>query len=965
MKRAHGYGSFTGCALAFLAGVWLLSGSVVRGADKVTDELNFASGLVSMGFADYAEKVIEALLKTNPDAKAQAASVKIKVLASRGKFDDAEALIKSLPPESNETLVMRLALADSFYAVGKMPKARYYYDAFFKQYPQGPPKELSRFFGESAYKYAQMLINSGDTAGAVQAYRYVLLSKPGTDIERGVKTEMAEMLFKLGQKAAGDERKKIFDEVRKICLDIQWGGTDVAFGKTVVIMAHMALISGDKAGARKTINDYLPMLKSIDESLKEDRDALKYSPMAQCKYMLGTIGEDELRAAVEQAGQANTKEIKDLAGQTLSYYYTVLINYSSSAWATDAGKRGEALVEYLRSKGLKINPPKGGLASVADNQLKEARLLFQQQDYKASAEKYQDVLNLIPEFAGHVTAIGDLARCYVFQKDYLYGKAIGGYLAERYARASTNLMDEAGNALLALAQAYDEMGEKGLAAEVNRQFFTSYPQHRRVAPTIFRNGEEYFRAENFADAAKFYSQIVEQYPRERVFVDALSRLAYCHVMTGDYTNAIPLLTRYVQELPPSPEQMAARVRLADALRMSDQMIPALNEYARVTAGLTQEAAKYGASADDVARNGKTLERSMFWKPMCYSKLKQPAEQVPLYQGKAIEGFAEFLAKFPKSDLAPSALSGLGTLYFIQNKPEDADKVYRRIEREYPQSPQAENIAFAQIDSLMKIGRPDEAVKVYAKMEANSAKFTAGKFLQVGALMYEAKQYDTAAKAYAQARTMIEQQASPEAEKRPVWEASLVGLGKTFAAQGNFGDAAKPLDELLTKYTNTGYKVEANFILSRAYADLGSKETDASKRRAQFNKSIKALNTVRLMAGKEPDVRARADFETAHIQLLQGEKNEAQASYQRLILLGDIGNPKVVPWIERAVEEGVPLVMELGRFEDVVELCEIYLKNIPQGRLTDKVRVWRDQAKVKQISGQPAAAAPAAPAAGGK
>jgi tetratricopeptide (TPR) repeat protein len=941
MNRAYRSNPFVCCAVAGLLGAGLLSGWVVQAADPVSDELTFANGLVNLGFPDYAEKVVAALLKTNPEAKAQAAAVKIKILANRGKFDEAEALVKSLPPDNPETLVMRLTLGDMFYAWGKMPKAREIYDAFFKQFPKGPPQELVKFFGESAYKYAQMLLNSGDMAGAVQAYRYVILSKPDPEIMRGVQTEMAEMLFKLGQKATGADRKKYFDEARKICLEIQWGGTDVAFGKTVVIMAHMALMNGDKAGARKTINDYLPMLKSIDEALKEDRSALKYSPMAQCKYMLGTLGEEDLRAMVEQAGQATTQEIKDLAKQTLSYYYTVLINYPTSAWAGDAGKRGEALVDFLRSKGMKINPPKNSMATVADNQLKEAKLLFQQQDFKAAAQKYEDVLNLVPEFTGHVPALGELARCYVEQKDYLYAKAITGHIAERYSRAAEPLMEDAGNALLAIAQSYEGLNEKGLAAEVNRQYFEAFPRHKRAASTVFRNGEEFFRAENYGDAAKFYAKIVEQYPKERVFVDALNRLAYCHVMLGEYTNALPLLARYVQEVSPSPEQLSARLRLADTHRMADQLIPALNEYARVMSAMAQEPAKYGAGPEDVAKNNKSLERAMFWKPLCYSRLKKPEDQVTLFQGKAIEGFTEFLAKFPKSELAPSALSGLGTLYFLQNKPEDAERIYARIEKEYPDSEQAQNIAYSQIDSLMKIGRSDEAVKAFAKMLANTQKFKPSQFLLVGNLMNEAKQYDTAIKAFDQVRS--------SSTDRAVWEPASIGISKAYAAQGNHVAAIKPLEELLAKYTNTGYKVDAGFILGRAYAESGAKETDAAKRIGDFNKAIKSLNTVRLVAGKEPDIRARADFETAQVQLLKGDKEEAQASFQRLILLSDMGNPKVIPWLEKGVEEGVPLILELGRFSDVLDLCEMYLRSFPQGRVVDKVRQWRDQAKIKQAT----------------
>jgi len=182
---------------------------------------------------------------------------------------------------------------------------------------------------------------------------------------------------------------------------------------------------------------------------------------------------------------------------------------------------------------------------------------------------------------------------------------------------------------------------------------------------------------------------------------------------------------------------------------------------------------------------------------------------------------------------------------------------------------------------------------------------------------------------------------------------MVGLGQSYAGLGNYAEAVKPLEDLLKKYPTSGYKVEASFILSRAYAEIGQKEKDGQARVAAFNKAIEAMNQVRRYA-KEPDVRARADYETAHIQALQGLKDDAQASLQRIILLHEPGNVKVQPWVEKALQEVIPLLQELGRTEDVVDCCEIYLKSYPQGNLVTQARQWRDAAKVKLITNQPAA-----------
>jgi tetratricopeptide (TPR) repeat protein len=949
--------------LGVFAGLLVTSGASALGADQgprdeIKDEIAFARGLINMNFADYADKVVEAVLRKHPEAKPDVAAVKIKVLTGRGKFDEAEAMVKAMPADKVETLAMRLSLADDFYLWGKMPKAREYYESFFVQFPKGPPKEIAGFYGESAYRYAQMMMFSGDLGGALQAYRYVLLSKPVPSVERTILTEMAELLLKLGEKTSGDVRKKYFAETKQMCQKIQWGGTDVAFGKTVVILAHLALIDGDATAARSIVTDYMPMLQEIDSLLKETPDGLRFSPMAECRYMLGVMGEDEIRATVAKGdGQTDRAKTIELIKQTLGHYYTVLINYPASGWASDAGRRGDALASWLTSKGFSVGKlPREKLAKVVGTLLSEAKLLFQQQDYKSAINKYRAVLTTFPDVPGAISAMGDLARCYAEGRDILAAKAVAGYLAERYGAAETKEMEEAGNAVLAVAAEFDGMGEKALASEMNDLFLSSFSAHRRGAAVVFRDAEARLRDENYSEALAYYNQVMERFPKERLYVDALSRAAYCQSMLENHSNAVPLLLKYIEIVSPGPEQLSARVRLADAYRMSDETVPALNEYARVIKALTDEPSKYGTSPDDAAKNTKSMERAMFWKAMCYSRLKTPVDQVPVFQAKAIEGLTAFLAKYPKSEHGVAALSGLGTLYFLQKNASEAEKTYSRLVKEYPDSEQAKNVKFAQATSLADIGRMSEAVKVFESMLTDAAKFTPGQFLQAAGYLAGLGQHEAAGKMYQQAATMAERR--PEAEQRAVWEPAMIGVARSGAAVSNWPDTVATLEAVLAKYPRSGFTIEANFMLTRGYGEMGAKEKDTAKRAKLFNKAIGAINAARKFI-KDPELRARADFETAHIELLMGEKQEAQASFVRILLLTDPSNSKVVPWYEKTLEEGVPLLMELGSYGDVIEGCQAYLRSCPQGKLSEKARQWRDAARVKSMTSQPATRSPAA------
>ena len=191
----------TGQLMAGLVVLLALSFSALADEQsEIQGEIKFASELVKLRFPDYAQKAMDRLLLKYPSAKAEAAKVRVEVLTSRGKFDEAEALLKGMPAGAPETMAVQLAIGDQYYAWSRMKDAQRVYEDFFRQFPKGPPAEVARLYGESAYKFAQMLLLSGDLPEALEAYRRVLTCPlNSSDIERRVKTEMAE----LGLRVAG------------------------------------------------------------------------------------------------------------------------------------------------------------------------------------------------------------------------------------------------------------------------------------------------------------------------------------------------------------------------------------------------------------------------------------------------------------------------------------------------------------------------------------------------------------------------------------------------------------------------------------------------------------------------------------------------------------------------------------------------------------------------------------------
>jgi TolA-binding protein len=371
-------------------------------------------------------------------------------------------------------------------------------------------------------------------------------------------------------------------------------------------------------------------------------------------------------------------------------------------------------------------------------------------------------------------------------------------------------------------------------------------------------------------------------------------------------------------------------------------VQALNDYGRLIKTIeTEGPGIVGSNADDMARMARLQELAMYSKAQCYSRLREPEAQIPVYQAKAIEGYEAYLKAFPKSEMAPSALGAMGTLYYLLNKPDDAGKAFDRLAKEYPASQQALNMVFVRAESLMNMGEKERAVKVYADMLKNPAQFNPPQFLRAARLLYDEKEFVTAGQLFAEARKSTDV---------PVWQAASLGYGQSLAGAGQHAEAIKVLEEFLNKYKKSGYIIEINLTLSRSYAEVAKLEADAQKRKQAFDKAFSAMSKVHQYA-RDPEMKVKADVEMAAIQVLMGDKLGALASYQRILLFTDPSNAKVRTHVEQAFDSSLPLFRETTRFADMLEACETYLKQFPQGQYNSKARQARDEAKAKLAAGK--------------
>ena len=953
------------------------AGELPSGKDPIKEEIRYAEGLKKMGLPDYAKIVLERI--KDPSVAPRIKGMQVEALVAVGEFDKAKQIIaEARDQDSQEVWAMKLVYADGLYAWGKYPEARGVYNSFFEKYPDGPPPSLTDFFLNSSYRYAQMLMLMGDKKSGLEAYNKVLKVLPKMDagkkhIRRQILSEMSELMIKLAEETSDKtKRQKYFKAIDEINNEILWV-QDLWFGKAIVIMAHMKMIEDDIDGAQKLIDDYGAQLREIDKMLRKEEEETgeqlaRLSPMAECRYLLGVIMQEEAEKLIAPEGDKG-KIItllvgKDLKGNkrssgALQHFMNVFIRYPGTHWAPDAGIRAKKVEETLKGLGVEVEYKitEEQWEKVKQFQFQGAHALYNEQQFENAAESYIKVLNLFPEGETSVSALGELTRCYIELNNEFYVEMAMRYLAERFSR-NTMLMPKAGDQLLAIAQMYGE--HKMLEGEdaVYDLYFLHFTKHPRAPAMFFRFGELKFGIEDMESALGYYKQIEANYPNSPMYLPALNRIAGCYSKLGQYTNEIKTLGVYIAELEkktkPGNELFSAKFRLGSAHRQlgPQHLQSAISRYSELIKLLRDGKEEY--SAEDSESNRKVLEAAMYDRAHCYSMLTEPPDKVKEYKMAALRGFSELVEEFPKSSWAPAALSQIGTLWTVLDKPDEARKAFTKLKKDYRGSKEEQNALFMHGMNLLKLGMVKQAIEIFKEMfSEKGGEYSDAQILRAGNELFKAGKHEIALDAF--------NRVLASSKERIIREPSMLGKGQALIELEKYDEGAEILEQMLKNYSNSGYTVEVCFYLNRAYSELGMMESNEDKRFDLFNNAVKAMKRVRIFV-KTDEKRAESDLRIGRTFELKAAaeekfgskkkaleyKNDAIAAYQVLMMTGNFSDQKVRPYIEDAFHECIPLLLETERWDDVVEDCDNYRELFQSGKYLLDVNKWRNETTIKKV-----------------
>ncbi len=601
---------------------------------RIQMEIEYARALQNMGLPQFASIVLERIRGEAPEAATIIEVMELQGLIAQGQFDEVRRIISQKPnQDGQEVWAMKLALADGFYAWGRYADAQGIYESFFQRYPDGPPEAINSFYVESAYKYSQMLLLMGDDRAALRAFGYLTKAKLENHIRRQILSEKTELLLKVAEASPAAERPAYIARAEALINEVIWQ-QDVWFGKAIVNMAHIAMMQGDTEKAMQLIDDYRDTLLDIDDALKEQEEETgeplsRLSPMAQCRYLIGTMLHDKALKLIEEGGDRNQIIFMLTGGESggrrrqgaLHHFANVFLRYPGTPWAADAGIRLEKVQTLLKDDfgaDININIPPDQMAKVEQFQFQEARTLFNQNQFEQAIEAYYRVLNMFPDSETAAAAVSEMARSYIElnrEEDVPFRDMVVRYLAERFS-GNSNTRTRAGDELLRIAGLFAERNLHGPKDEAYELFFSYFREHPRAAATIYYFGEVKLSEENYQEALDFYQVVATNYPRQRISIDALNRMSFCYSRLGQTTNEIATLEKLIERLGererPGHEYISARFRKISAMRsVADAQRRALREQAEEDAETdpaeAEAAAERQAIQDQVTEAQTQLE----------------------------------------------------------------------------------------------------------------------------------------------------------------------------------------------------------------------------------------------------------------------------------------------------------------------------------------------------------------------
>ncbi|MEX0770444.1 MAG: tetratricopeptide repeat protein [Balneolaceae bacterium] len=382
---------------------------------------------------------------------------------------------------------------------------------------------------------------------------------------------------------------------------------------------------------------------------------------------------------------------------------------------------------------------------------------------------------------------------------------------------------------------------------------------------MFQVGNSYYRMNRNFEAVTEFRRLLRIYPYSSLREQAQYNVAYIYMNTGNYEQSIQEFRTVIERFPDTEwaarsqynigdayynagefeEAIEAYKTLLDRYPGSDYIIEAINgiQYAQLSAG-------GGDSSTEVLEEFLSDNPTSTTADRLRYRQAENHYQSGDYEG-AVREFRQYIRITNSDNLLPDAYYNLADAYLRTHQTQEALESYETIIEEFPNSERAAS-ALGELGRIkFEENELEESKQYFSRLLDYGSRYYHQAYLGMGNASLAMNRLEQALEEFKNALS-----ASPGSD------AAMLGRAKVFFRQDRFDEAREIFLEV-AEGNSTDIGAEAQWMAGRTY-----------QRQNRLDEALAAYSRVSVLFEAYDTWVAEADYKTAEIYILQGQRGDA-------------------------------------------------------------------------------------------